>query len=361
MDVAIVFAVVFVPFFIFVFLMWRTGRKMPESAFAHLEKAVYRVQPGRNLAAEISLGLFLGVPLVMLIFTGILIVSQKTDPVYILPGVKECLVVIYLLVLILPVIALGISGAHNTRVMKNVALDLDPAEGIIEWELHGKKYRLHKEDFERINTVFRDGRLIEMVHEFILKNGEKLYLTFSHPGHQAVMSMLKDVPRTKERYYLPIVPVNVPPILRIAKKGIDTAIRYYILEGVVIVFSLLCIFSLHYYENNQKNLDRLLPAREVKVVGDHIKRGAKNSRHYYLWIHDGRSPYEVKVSRRLYEEGINNGSVRLYYNPGSNQYVYKVTDFDFNRFMMWGLGILVVFLLGRVGWLWQKRRKQVTL
>ncbi len=358
MDVAIVFAIVFVPFFIFIFLMWRVGRKMPQSALAHLEKASYRIEPGRNPASEITFGLFLGVPLVMLIFAGILIMAQKADPVYILPGVKESLVVIYLLVLILPITAVGIGGAHNTRMMKGVVLDLDPGKGIIEWDSQGEKYSLNKEDFGRINTVFRDGRLIEMVNEFVLKNGEKLYLTFSHPGYQALMSMLKDVPRTEKRYYLPIVPVNVPPLLRITKKAVDTAIRYYIVEGAAIVFSLLCIFALHYYEKGQKNLDQLLPAREVKVVGDHIKRGTRNRRHYYLWIHDGRFQYEVEVNRELYREGINNRSVQLYYNPGSNQYVSKVTDFAFNRFLRWSLTGLVVFLLGRIGWLWQKHRKQ---
>ena len=300
MDVAIIFAGVFVPFFIFIFLMWRVGRKMPESALAHLEKAVYQVKPGRKLAAEIFFGLFLGVPLVMLIFTGVLIMSQKTDPVYILPGVKESLVAIYLLVLILPIIALGISGAHNTRMMKGVVLDLDPGEGIVEWDSHGKKYSLHKEDFEQINTVFRDGRLLEMVNEFVLKNGEKLYLTFSHPGYQALMSMLKDVPRTEKKYYLPIVPVDVPPVLRITKKAVDTTIRYYIVEGAVIVFSLLCIFALHYYEKGQKNLDQLSPAGEV-------------------------------------------------------------TDFAFNRFLRLLLGLSAAVLFGRIGWLWQKRRKQAVL
>ncbi|ODS83988.1 MAG: hypothetical protein ABS46_04905 [Cytophagaceae bacterium SCN 52-12] len=300
MDVAIIFAVVFVPFFIFIFLMWRMGRKMPESAFAHLEKAVYRIEPGRNPAAEITSSLLLGVPLVMLIFAGAVIVSQKTDPVYILPGIKECLVAIYLLVLILPITAVGIGGAHNTRMMKRVALDLDPENGIIEWDSQGKKYSLHKEDFEQINTVFRDGRLLEMVNEFVLKNGEKLYLTFSHPGYQALMSMLKNVPRTEKRYYLPIVPVDVPPVLRITKKVVDITIRYCIVEGAVIVFSLLCIFALHYYEKGQKNLDQLLPAREV-------------------------------------------------------------TDFAFNRFLKLLLGLSAAALFGRICWLWQKRRKQAVL
>ncbi len=358
MAVAIVFAVVFVPFFVFVFLVWRAGKKMPESALAHLEKATYAVKPERNRAAQIFFGLLLGIPLVMLILTGALIMAQKSDPVYILPGVKEGLVLTYLLVLILPIIALGIAGSHNARMTRNVTLDLDPAGGIIVWESQGEKYSLHKEDFEQINAVVRDGRLLEMVFEFALKSGKKLYLTFSHPGYQALMSMLKDVPRTVQKYYLPIVPVDVPPLLRVAKKCVDTAIRYCILEVAVIAFSLLGIFAMYYYEKSHKNLDRLLPARELKVVGSYTRIGTKGRKYYYLWIHDGRFPQEVRVNREIYQEGISKGSALLYYNANTNRYDYKVTDFGFNRFLSGFLGIVIIFLTGRIVRLMQKRRKQ---
>lgn len=359
MAVALVFAVVFVPFLTFVFLVWRAGKKMPESALAHLEKATYEVEPGRNRVATIFFWLFLVIPFVIFVYTCVLIVFDKSDAVYVSPWIKGVLLVVYLLLLVLPITAVGISDAHNARTMKDVVLDLNPAEGTIGWELQGEKYSLHKRDFEQINTVMREGRLFEIVIEFILKNGGKLYLTFAHPGCGALMTMLKDVPRTTERYFLPIVPVDIPPILRVTKKAVDTAIRYCIGEGAAIVFLLLCIFAMHRYERNQRNLDRLLPAVEVKVVGNQIeKTGGRRGSYHYLLIRDGRFMQWVNVNRKIYQEGIDKGSVLLYYNANSNRYVYKATDFGFNRFVKLILGILAAFLIGRIAWLWQKRRKQ---
>lgn len=359
MDVAIVFAVVFVPFLTFVFLVWRAGKKMPESALAHLEKATYEVKPGGNRAATIFFWLFLVIPFVIFVYTCVLIVFDKSDAVYVSPWIKGVLVVIYLLLLVLPITALGISGFHNTRMTKDIVLDLDPAAGIIGWESQRNKHVLHKKDFERIHTILRNGRVIEIVDEFVLRNGERLYLTFAHPGYQALMDMLKDVPRTTEDYFMPIVPVDVPPVLRMTKKAVDTAIRYCIGEGAVIVFSLLCIFAMHRYESNQRNLDRLLPAVEVKVVGNQIeKTGRRRGNYHYLLIRDGRLMQWVSVNRKIYQEGIDKGSVRLYYNADSNRYVYKATDFGFNRFVRLIMGILAAFLIGRIAWLWQKRRKQ---
>lgn len=358
MAVAIVFAVVFVPFFVFVFLVWRAGKKMPESALAHLERKVYKVKSHKDLKGIVLGWLFVGLPMITMISIGGLIVFDKSDPVYIVPGVKESLVVIYLLVLILPFYILGIAGGHNLRMMKDIVLDLDPSEGVIGWKSEKNSYTLRREDFERINTLDRKGKSIETVHELILKNGQKLYLTLAHPGYHALMAMLKDVPQTAKEYYLPIVPVDVPPLLRIAKRVVDTAIRYYIVEMAVIAFLSLSIFAMHYYEKNQKNLDQLLPARELKVVGSYTRIGMKGKKYYYLWIHDGRFPQEVRVNRKIYQEGVSKGSALLYYNANNNRYDYKVTDFGLYHFLSGALGILAIFLAGRIVWLVQKRRKQ---
>ncbi len=358
MEAAIIFAIVFVPFFLFVFLVWKEGKKMPESALAHLEKATYRVDPEKKLATQIFLELLLGVLAVMIIFTGIFIIAQKADPVYILPGIKESLAVIYMLIMVLPILAVGMSGFHNARIARNVVLDLDPPQGTIGWEWNGDRYDLKKEDFDRIDTVLRPGKLIEVVHEFILKNGKKLYLTLGHPGHEALTTMLKGVPLTVTEYYLPIVPVDVPPLLRVAKKAVDTAIRYSIAEIAVIAFLLLSVFAMYYYEKNQKNLDQLLPAVEVKVVGNQTGFSGRRREHY-LWVHDGRFLQKMNVNREFYQASIGKGSARVYYNANTNRYVYKVTDFGLMHFLSGFLGISAIALAGRVVWvIRQKRRKQ---
>ena len=356
MEIAIVFAVVFIPFFLFVFFVWRAGRKMPESALAHLEKSVYRVDTRKSLPGKFFLWLYVGIPVAMVVFAGGLIVSLKADPVYILPGIKECLVGIYLLLFIAPTIALGIVSTHNMRKMESVVLALDPSAGTIDWEFQDVKYSLFKDDFVEVNEVSRGGKFPEMVSEYVLKNGEKLYLTFSHRGYQALDSMLKDLPRTKRSYFLPIVPVDVPPILRIAKKGADVAIRYFLMEAAGIIFLLLCIFALHYYEKGIVKQNSFLFDREVKVVGNHMQTEVRNRRYYVLLVSDGKSIQPVAVPGKLYKEGVKNRSVRLSYNQKSGQYLYKVTDFGFYHVMTWILGISVAFLFGRIGWLWQKRR-----
>lgn len=357
MEAAIVFAVVFVPFFAFAIWAYRVNKRLPESALAHLEAKVYRMEgrKGLNAVAAFFDVALLGVLLLIIGGPAIYFLFLKANPLYILPGVKAALALLYMMGTI-PLLLLNLMlSAHNIRRMHEVVLDLKPREGLIGWELAGERLELTTEDFTHIHTDVRYGKYVEVVSAFSLKSGEKLYLTPLHPGGDALWTMLKGVPRSIREYQLPIVPTRVPKLLASLHQGFYWMKRRYGFEALAIVFCLIALYALQYYVENQRNLPSLLPSKALQIVGDHISRGSKGSLNYHLWAYDGSREHEIQVPKSFYEQSIHSGSAVFYYSRFSDKYLYRETDFTGLRLAQILFGAILIFLLGRILWLVQKR------
>lgn len=331
---------------------------MPDSALAHLEDRVYLVPEGTGLKTVLlNLILLVFLTVVMLAFP-LLILTIPPDPISIAPGLKELMVLIFMAGLFPFVILSTMLGWHNLRRTRNVVLALKPSIGRIGWEVDGSRLELTKEDFVQINAQVGLGRAPEVVWEFCLRDGQKLYLSLVHPGLEAILAMLKGIPVRETESRFPIIPARVPRPLLLMRSVLNKMSQNYVYEGLAILFCLCAGYALYYYEKNQRILGELLPEQKMEVLGHQIKRGSKGRKIYYLWITDGRQNHDVRVPRATYETSMRSRSVQLFYNHYTGRYVYQSTDLGPIRFVQCSLAGLIVFLTGRILWLSLRRRRE---